>query len=65
MGFFTQEYWSELPFPTAGDPPNPGIKLTPLASSALESRFFTTVPPGKSVDGYDLIVKTRRLESDF
>ena len=36
-----------------------------LTSSAFEGRFFTTVPPGKSVDGYDLIVKTRRLESDF
>ena len=48
-----------------GIPRNPGIKLTSLASSALEGRSFTTVPPGKSVDGYDLIVKTRRSESDF
>ena len=48
-----------------GIPRNPGIKLTSLASSALEGRSFTTVPPGKSVDGYDLIVKTRSSESDF
>ena len=25
-GFSTQEYWSELPCPSPGDPPNPGIK---------------------------------------
>ena len=24
MGFFRQEYWSGSPFPTLGDPPNPG-----------------------------------------
>ena len=27
MGFSRQEYWSGLPFPSAGDLPNPGIKL--------------------------------------
>ena len=26
MGFPRQEYWSELPFPSPGDLPNPGIK---------------------------------------
>ena len=26
MGFSWQEYWSGLPFPPPGDPPNPGIK---------------------------------------
>ena len=26
MGFSRQEYWSGLPFPPAGDLPNPGIK---------------------------------------
>ena len=26
MEFSRQEYWSGLPFPTPGDPPNPGIK---------------------------------------
>ncbi|CAI9175408.1 unnamed protein product [Rangifer tarandus platyrhynchus] len=34
-----QEYWSELPFPTPGDLPNPGIKCMP---PALAGRFFTT-----------------------
>ena len=26
MGFFRQEYWSELPFPPPRDLPNPGIE---------------------------------------
>ena len=26
MGFFRQEYWSGLPFPSPGDLPNPGIE---------------------------------------
>ena len=29
LGFPRQEYWSGLPFPSPGDLPNPGIKLTP------------------------------------
>ena len=41
MGFPRQEYWSGLPFPTLGDLPNPGIKLTSLASLALAGGFFT------------------------
>ena len=40
MGFPRQEYWSGLPFPTLGDLPNPGIKLTSLASLALAGGFF-------------------------
>ena len=27
MGFSRQEYWSGLPCPPPGDPPNPGTKL--------------------------------------
>ena len=43
-GIFRQKYWSELPFSTSGDHPNPGIKPVPLVSSALAGRFFTTEP---------------------
>ena len=32
MGFPRQEYWSELPFPSPGDLPDPGIKPISLAS---------------------------------
>jgi len=37
MGFFRQEYWSGLPFPSPGDLPDPGIEPT---SSALQTDFF-------------------------
>ena len=26
MGFFRQDYWSGLPFPSPGDLPNPGVE---------------------------------------
>ena len=35
MGFFRQEYWSGLPCPPAGDPPDPGMKPESLMSPAL------------------------------
>ena len=44
MGFPRQEYWSECPFTSPGDLPDPGIK--PL-SLILTGRFFTTEPAGK------------------
>ena len=34
MGFAKQEYWSELPFPSPGDLPNPGINPMSAASQA-------------------------------
>ena len=34
MGFSRQEYWSGLPFPSPGDPPDPGIEPR---SPALEA----------------------------
>ena len=43
LGFPRQEYWSGLPFPPPGDLPDPGIKLTSLASTALAGGFFTTI----------------------
>ena len=36
-GFSRQEYWSGLPFPPAGDLPNPGIEPGP---PALQADFF-------------------------
>jgi len=42
MEFSRQEYWSELPFPTPGDLPNPGIEPTSRESSVLTGGFFTT-----------------------
>ena len=47
MGFPRQEYWSELPFPSPGNIPDPGIKPMTLA---LAGRFFTTKLPGKYLE---------------
>ena len=38
MGFFRQEYWSGLLFPSSGDLSNPGIKSV---SPELAGGFFT------------------------
>ena len=42
--FSRQEYWSELPFPSPGDPPNPEIEPMSLA---LAGRFLNTASSGK------------------
>ena len=42
MGFSQQEDWSGLPFPPAGDLPDPGIEPASLTSPALAGGFFTT-----------------------
>ena len=36
MGFSQQEYWSELPFPSPEDLPNPGIEPVSPVSPALQ-----------------------------
>ena len=54
MGFPSQEYWSWLLLPPPGHLPNPGIKLTPLASPALVGGFFTTELPGNCLTLYHL-----------
>ena len=48
MGFSRQEYWSGLRFPPPGDLPKSGMELRFLASPALESGFFITMPPENS-----------------
>ena len=50
VGCSGKEYWSGLPFPTAGDLPEPGIKPTSLVSPALAGEYFTTVPHRKSIN---------------
>ena len=44
MGFSRQEYWSGLPFPSPGDPPDPGIKPR---SPAFQADTLPSEPPGK------------------
>ena len=50
MGFFRQDCWSGLPYPPLGDLPDPGIEPASPVSPALASEFFTTEPPGKSIN---------------
>ena len=44
MGFSRQEYWSELPFPSPGHLPDPGIEPR---STALQTDALTSEPAGK------------------
>ena len=44
MGFFRQEYWSGLPFPSPGDLPNPGMEPV---SPALQADSLPSELPGK------------------
>ena len=39
--------WSGLPFPSPGDPPNPG---TEPGSPALQADYLKSEPPGKLYD---------------
>ena len=48
MGFFSQEYWSGLPFPPPVDLPNPGIKPESSVSPALQADSLPAEPSGKS-----------------
>ena len=51
IGFPRQEYWSELPFPSPGDLPDPEIEPT---SPAPAGGFLTTKPPGKPILSHKL-----------
>ena len=42
IGFFRQEYWSGLPYPSPGDLPNPGVEPASLVTHVLAARL-----PGK------------------
>ena len=44
MGFLRQEHWSELPFPSPGNLPDPGIKPMSPVSPALQ---MDSLPSGK------------------
>ena len=44
MEFPRQQYWSGLPFPSAGDLPDPGIEPR---SPALQADALPSEPPGK------------------
>ena len=47
MGFFSQEYWSGLPFPPPRDLPIPGIEPMSPVAAALQAVSLPTEPLGK------------------
>ena len=44
MRFPRQQYWSELPFPSPGDLPDPRVEPIAHVSPTLAARFFTPEP---------------------
>ena len=59
--FSRQEYWSDLPFPSPGDPPDPGIKPT---SPALQEDSLPPEPSGKLTLWWDIQITSLTTE-DF
>ena len=47
MEFSRQEHWSGLPFPTPGEPADPGIKSMSLVSPALAGILFIAASSGE------------------
>ena len=54
LGFHRQEYWSQLPFPSPGNFPDP---RTEPKSPALGGRFFNTELPRKPTVEYYTVTK--------
>ena len=60
MVFSRKEYYSELPCPSPGDLPNPGIELVSPVSPALQADFL---PLGKTVTSEIRLLKKLLLLS--
>ena len=60
MEFSRQEYWNELPFPSLGDLPDPGIETR---FPTLQADSLPSEPPGKPINSlvaaFTLEVKTK------
>ena len=48
LGLSRQEYWSRLPCPPPGDPPDPGIECASPMTPRTAGGFFTAEPAGKA-----------------
>ena len=64
MGFFRQEYYSGLPFPSPGHLPNPGIEPVYLKFPALAGHSLPLGLPGKLDTGKDRRQKEKRAAED-
>ena len=51
MRFSREEYRSVLPFPSPGDPPNPGMEPASVIAYALAGGFLTAELPVKYLWG--------------
>ena len=62
--FSRQEYWSRLPFPSAGDLPDPGIEPR---SPALLADSLPAESPGEPSrrDTGSLVIKTKEFEKEL
>ena len=49
MAFSRQEYWGELPFPSPGDLPDPGMEPTSPVSSAWKANSLPLRHPGSPI----------------
>ena len=54
MEFSRREQWSGVPFPTAGDLPDPGIEPVSLVSPALAGRFYTASTTWELMTAFNL-----------
>ena len=62
MGFYRQEYWGGLSFPSPQDLPDPGIEPVTLASPELAGRFFTTSATWEAPNIYKIIYKKVEID---
>ena len=62
IGFFRQEYWSGLPYPSPGDLSNPGVEPASLVSPVLAGRFFNTRATWEAQEHWDISELCRKIE---
>ena len=70
MGFSKQEYWSELPFPSPGDLPDPGIEPGLLYWDSLIAQLVKNPPAMwetwvRSLDWEDPLEKEKATHSSL
>ena len=65
-GFPRQEYWSELPFPSPGDLPNPGIEtVAPARSPSLQVDSFNCWVTGEAQSPWKFVAFVNCFRQEF